>query len=314
MEFVSITSNLYNGGRYFWMGKPPTQGKATGIMGLAYHQLPNYYGIHHEDGQKANHPTTMSQLGSKGFPDCFSLRLCHTNPGDAPLYLTSGQGRVGEIGFGPVDALRKGTPASSFNSIKIQDKQMTPQEGPGAYYYDTKLTGIKVGSDSEYSVPDNWSEWQATIFDSGFSGPGALMPEVYQYVVGKLGEGVTTCGSHTNLPTLVFEYEAADGSNTPVKVRPEVYMEPCSYGPTGSTRFGFQQFGQTNVMGNIVQSQYFEIFDRTQSPPRILLAEPMHLKDKVCRCVQGILSHDSNNALKCDCYPGFKGDRCDQEA
>jgi len=318
MEFVSITDNIENGGTYFWNGKPPTQGNAVGIMGLAYHQLSNSPG-------STPHPTTMSQLVSKGFPNSFSLRLCHTDPGQTALYLPDGQ--VGELAFGSVEALMNGTAASSFKSIKVHDMGMTPDEGAGTYYYDVKMTGIDVlpasgstGSPSSYTLPNDWSGWQFTIFDSGWGSAGALMANVHAQVLQQLqdvtGMDVSDCVSVdlSTMPTLQFNFEASDGSTTPVAVRPSIYMADNNghvYCASGAYAFGLAQTSGNNVMGNVVQSQYFEIFDRTSTPPRIMLADPMDVVDDVCACLRGMYSAADQT---CQCYPGFTGAHCDQTA
>merc|ERR1711998_192241 len=103
-----------------------------------------------------------------------------------------------------------------------------------------------------------------------------------------MGKDVTSCVSVdlSTMPTLQFNFEAPDGSTTPVAVRPSVYMADYNaegYGCLdGEYAFGLSKTTGNNAMGNVVQSQYFEIFDRTSTPPRIMLADPMDVVGDVC--------------------------------
>jgi hypothetical protein len=301
VKFVSIAKNLVSNGVCFWREISYKAGSATGIMGLAYNQLANT--------DSNYHPTTMSQITADGIPNAFALRLCPAK--------SNTQG-VGTIAFGTPSALRKvGSytyPDSAFQKIKVQDRSLSPYD-PGSWYYDVKMTNACTKGSTCNTFPDDWSDWQFTIFDSGWGSAGALLPNVYSQVKSQLqSAGVDSCFFSTTrcctkditaYPDLEFSFESPSGGTTNVHVVPSVYLA-CACGDCSNGRaFAFSSSSSNSVMGNVVQSQYYEIFDRTSSPAQLMLAAPA-TEDQTCPCVNGLYTSSG-----CQCYAGCSGSRCE---
>lgn len=308
MNFVSISENLENGGTCFWNEGETPAGGATGIMGLAYTKLANLDGEYGHGYSATYHPTTMSQLTAKGIPNAFALRLCHAKTG-----VSDPDTGVGHISFGAPSALKAALKGSqSFQALKIQDRSLNANDQQ-SWYYDFKMTNACAKGGGECTpFPDDWNSWQFTIFDSGWGGIGTLLSNVYAQVKQQiLSAGGDECifsssqcchASPSKYPDLQFSFEGVSGTEV-VTVSPEVYLtSPCGDG--NGHAFGFTSGSGNSVMGNQVQAQFYEIFDRSSTPAQLLLATP---DGDMCPCVRGTYT-----GTGCSCFSGYTGAKCDE--
>lgn len=319
MQFVSIEHNLVYGGVCFWRGN-----QNFGIMGLAYDNLANYK----LDGQQEPyHPTTMSQLKDKGFPDSFSLRLCPAVEGaQAPS-----SGSLGQIAFGTPDQLRQETPeytypSSAFQWIELIKPAGDPTVARGLLgYYNARMLRACVEGytcDAEAAnLPSNFTlQW--TYFDSGSSTAASLMvdiahiiaPGLYQFAPGNAQMLALSNTDPWELtrplhewPVIKFTFQGIDNSTVDVEVPASIYLEESEVG-SGKYTLSIDGVDESNhnVIGNPVLSQYVEIFDRASEPNRLGLAKPS-ADSSVCPCLNGRFI---SAARGCQCFPGWTGPRC----